>query len=1243
MATELRHNKSPNAAKYENYVAGQLARAEQRIRMLDLTTAVLGFVAATLCYAVLMVVADGQWHFSPLMRQLLFAAYLVAGLVYLGWALVRPLTRRVNPYYAALQLEKATPGTKNSVVNWLDLHEEKLPPAIRVAVGQRAAKDLARSNLEQAISGQRAAWSGGLTALLGFVFVALFILFGPRQFSALLARAFGPFELSNAIPSRTQILILKPEGGDQTVPRGRAITIAVQVEGRIPDPRKPDALKLLWRSPQSGPRPPLALQQQESAREWAVNLTATDVGEEGFFYKITGGDAETPEYRITARSLPAVMDFQAHYHYRPYVGRPDVIRRNRRIEDFRGTEITLVVHTNRAVREGRLTFENMQNQVIREVRAQLVPEDPQALSFHWLLDESGGYRLSFVSTQDETYIDSMLHLIVARPDEPPSEAILDQPGQNISQPVNKLLKLEGKARDDIGVKTLTLQMQLVGGGPLQPKEYRSDKDLRLPSGGYLTDVAYKEAVDLLQIKDANGKPVLLRPDMELEYWLEARDACDYPAPNPAKASQHFRVRILPPENATPQKQKEERDQAKKEQQEHEARQDEQRKQEDQARKDEAKNQGQERKNEKESDNGQKNQGQDSKSGENNKADDGMKSGEDNKSGNDKNPGEGKNPGKDDKEGDDKNPGKEKKQGEDNKGKNDKTPGAENKTGNENNPGNDKKAGNENQAGNEGGKNGEAGKEQQQKDRDLREKAEQLKNALEQNQEKKENQGEQKPGEAKSGEGKAGERSQDNPGQDKKGESKPEGQQGAGKEAGQPKQGEPKAGQESPGQGKEQPKPSPMPGKQGPEGQAKENKPNSQPSGSEAGQAKEEGKPESSPGQGSPEKPGTGDKKEPGATSNRGEAKEAGQDKGMNKQDRAEGKKDGTSPADAKPARAEDKPAGDKKEQVKAEGKPERGPIEPKKARSEDADRLERDLNSNDANKRQQAERDLEKIKEQAQDGKAREAAKKALEKAAEEKKQGEPAQPKPRQPEAKKGEPMPPRTEPCAECKGGADNGQPKPGAGKGSDPARKGEARGESKEQGTQAAKAPPASEPKTPKPEDPPAEKGMNDPNSKGAGKDRGQKVMGNRPGGGGEDGRRDDRGPDESPEGPRRSARPTRPQDQAATELQLEDFKKITPEVLKKAKMSEEELRKFQRDYADWLKRQPKNNSAEKVPAPQAGSSLPSSASGRNYTGPRDLPGNTPTPNRALAPPGYRKAFDEFNLELSKEGIKPPAKVK
>ena len=76
-----------------------------------------------------------------------------------------PLSRRINPYFAARQLERSLPGAKNSVVNWLDLHDENLPSAIRGAVGQRAARDLGQADLDKAVSARRAYWAGGVAAL----------------------------------------------------------------------------------------------------------------------------------------------------------------------------------------------------------------------------------------------------------------------------------------------------------------------------------------------------------------------------------------------------------------------------------------------------------------------------------------------------------------------------------------------------------------------------------------------------------------------------------------------------------------------------------------------------------------------------------------------------------------------------------------------------------------------------------------------------------------------------------------------------------------------------------------------------------------------------------------------------------------------------------------------------------------------------------------------------------------------
>src|SRR5262245_21461289 len=211
MATDLGRAKSASS-KYDAFVAAQLARAEGRIRFLDLTAAFLGFAALTLAYVVVMVLCDSKLELSQHARKLSLYAFLAGAAVYLFFTVIRPLRLRVNPYYAARQVEQQLSGAKNSIVNWVDLHGQPLPPAIRGALGQRAAKDLSRVDLDRAISGRRAAWMGGLTGLFTVAFLAAFFLLGPSPFVSLLKRAFNPFD-QVGVSTRTQLALVKPEGG----------------------------------------------------------------------------------------------------------------------------------------------------------------------------------------------------------------------------------------------------------------------------------------------------------------------------------------------------------------------------------------------------------------------------------------------------------------------------------------------------------------------------------------------------------------------------------------------------------------------------------------------------------------------------------------------------------------------------------------------------------------------------------------------------------------------------------------------------------------------------------------------------------------------------------------------------------------------------------------------------------------------------------------------------------------------
>src|SRR4051794_19874044 len=318
MATQL---KDKPAGKHDAFIEDQLTRTQRRIRLLDLTAALLALAAGTLAFGALMMILDRAFELSSFTRTLALLLYFAAAGVFVAYAVVRPLRWRVNPRYAARMLEETLDTDRNHVVNWVDLRGQKLPGVIKSALGQRAAKDLSDTDPDRAVSGNRAYLAGGAfgVALLGFL--SLFFVFGGTQVSSLLTRAIVPFG-KTGIPRRTQLVLLKPENGDAVVTIGQPVTIVARVSGRVPDPRAKDAPCLLYRHDPSEPYRQRYLQADEGGSEWAATVASNDV-REGFYYKVTAGDAETPEYRVTSRPAPMIRYFEAKYRHRPYVNRAD--------------------------------------------------------------------------------------------------------------------------------------------------------------------------------------------------------------------------------------------------------------------------------------------------------------------------------------------------------------------------------------------------------------------------------------------------------------------------------------------------------------------------------------------------------------------------------------------------------------------------------------------------------------------------------------------------------------------------------------------------------------------------------------------------------------------------------------------------------------------------------------------------------------------------------------------------------
>ncbi len=232
----------------ERFVQQELQRAIRRVRLLDVAKAGLGLAIAVMAYGLVMMLGDRWLNLSQGLRQVSLLGFLafVAGYVWL--VLLGPIRRVVNPYYAALQVEQTIPDAKNSLVNWLDLHDDNLPQGVVTAIGERAAEDLKETDVDQAIKSNSLVWLAGITLGLVIGFAASYIMFRGDQFNSLFGRAFAPFGSNRDIVKQTRISMVTPPEGDLTVATNRKVTITVRVAGRVPLPDRPESMRLLIRT-----------------------------------------------------------------------------------------------------------------------------------------------------------------------------------------------------------------------------------------------------------------------------------------------------------------------------------------------------------------------------------------------------------------------------------------------------------------------------------------------------------------------------------------------------------------------------------------------------------------------------------------------------------------------------------------------------------------------------------------------------------------------------------------------------------------------------------------------------------------------------------------------------------------------------------------------------------------------------------------------------------------------------------
>jgi hypothetical protein len=558
MASVLEQKPDP-AAKFGSQVDEQIAQATARIRTHDLALGGLTLAALTAGYAAAMISLDKYLNLPEWVRQLSLAGFL-AVLAAAGYFLIaRPLRRRINPLYAAARVEDTIEDPKNSVTGYVEAQETgRVSAGVKAAMSARAARAVGDADVNQAVDPRRLVVAGGILVALLVALAVLFFVFRPAQFSSLVGRAFVPFS-SDPIATRTQLTLTRPDPADPTVSAGQTVTVAVRVGGKVPPAGAPDRVRLLIRHNPADPNyDELPMMEGETTRDWQLEVPKYLV-QNGFWYKVAAGDAETPEYKVSVRSLPLFTDYEVRYEYPAYTRLPAAKATDPNLRAYRGTKVTLTARANRDVRDGQLKFEAAG---LPPVPGAVVPDRKDALRFRFVATEPTRYRLHFSAANGDRN-DPPAFLVAIDSDQPPRVEVTKPEEPETAAPANGQLAVDGTIGDDFGIDKYRLRLRVgdrdlapVYPGDGKPASLRREKD-----GTWPTDLSasggFKLSADLGKLTFAGGEKYEPKENDVVEFWVEAIDNCtetkpvegwgDKPQPGNVGRSESRRLRLTAPQ------------------------------------------------------------------------------------------------------------------------------------------------------------------------------------------------------------------------------------------------------------------------------------------------------------------------------------------------------------------------------------------------------------------------------------------------------------------------------------------------------------------------------------------------------------------------------------------------------------------------------------------------------------------------------------------------------------------------
>jgi hypothetical protein len=427
-----------------------------RLRFLQLQSGAARMVILAAVLLPLFLALDWWIHLASVYRLLGLVLYVAALAATLWYTLIKPLRRAWTNREVLSYLDTTAPKGEGML---LDLYELRSGERI-----QESVSDTGKSLIDDAIANltplaQRVRNSFAFHAinarrwLIAAVIACGLFAAAAATMSEHVAigckRFFNPFSQAYW-PHRTDIQIAQPANG-WSIPQMEDFTLEAKVTGVVPP-----QVVVSYRGEGVG----YWIHDKVDVKNGAIAYEFKEVGAPLTFY-LSGGDFSTNHQELSVVKRPSLKTILARYAFPEYAGIPNKEEHSGQLRGLEGTQVALDFTTSIPISRALFILDDAAPE-------EMTLTSDSSFSKNLMLTKDGAYVIQLFDKNGfrEPQNKPERYQIQVKQDEPPVLELLDPPA-DISVTKNVLVHVHFKARDDFGLKKITVGYQ-IGDGPLTP-------------------------------------------------------------------------------------------------------------------------------------------------------------------------------------------------------------------------------------------------------------------------------------------------------------------------------------------------------------------------------------------------------------------------------------------------------------------------------------------------------------------------------------------------------------------------------------------------------------------------------------------------------------------------------------------------------------------------------------------------------------------------------------------------------